>query len=85
MKSKAKDVVFDDDKSLWDVPFRPSDTRGLAQEIEHLDAIARRARLTLPLEKRMNVLHHPLSRGGCVVEEGRSTRTLGRRGSVAML
>jgi hypothetical protein len=63
MKSKTKDVVFDDDESLWDVPFRPSDTRGLAREIERLDAIARRARLALPLEKRMDVLHHPLSRG----------------------
>lgn len=66
MRSKAKNrkvrvVVFDNDKSLWDVPFRPSDTHGLAQEIERLDAIARRVRLALPLEERMNVLHHPLS------------------------
>lgn len=63
MRSKTKDVIFDDDESLWDVPFRPSDTCGLAQEIELLDAIARRARLALPLKKRMDVLHHPLSRG----------------------
>ena len=63
MRSKEKDVVFDDDQSLWDVPFRPSDTRGLAREIERMDAIARRARLALPLEKRMRVLYRPSLRG----------------------
>ena len=66
MSSKAKnqrvhDVVFDNDESLWDIPFRPSDTRGLAQEIERLDSIARRVRLALPLEQRMNVLYRPFS------------------------
>ena len=61
-KQKVTDVVFDNDESLWDVPFKPSDTIGLAEEIERKDAMVRRIRLALPLEKRMCVLHHPLSR-----------------------
>lgn len=60
MRSKEKDVVFDDDRSLWGVSFRPEDTCSLAQEIERLDAIVRRERLKLPLNKRMNVLYRPL-------------------------
>lgn len=44
-----------DDRSLWDLPFRPQDTLGLAQDIDEHDAIARRIRLSLPLEQRMNV------------------------------
>ncbi len=44
-----------DDRSLWDLPFKPQDTLGLAQDIEEHDAIARQIRLSLPLEQRMNV------------------------------
>ena len=44
-----------DDRSLWDLPFKPQDTLGLAQDIEEHDAIARRIRLSLPLAQRMNV------------------------------
>jgi hypothetical protein len=44
-----------DDRSQWDLPFKPQDTLGLAQDIEEHDAIARRLRLSLPLEQRMNV------------------------------
>ena len=44
-----------EDRSLWDLPFKPQDTLGLAQDIEEHDAIARRIRLSLPLEQRMNV------------------------------
>lgn len=58
MRSRGKDVVHGDES--WDVPFKPSDTRGLAQEIERLDALVRRERLKLPLKKRMNVLYRPL-------------------------
>lgn len=61
MKSKQKErrrsdtAKVDDDRSLWDQPFKPGDTIGLARDIEEHDAIARRVRLSLPLVKRMNV------------------------------
>ncbi len=57
MKSKRTSVPsFDDDRSSWDEPFRPRDLRGLSKDMERQDTIARRLRLALPLEKRMNVL-----------------------------
>ena len=59
MKSRIKTEGvprFVDDRSMWDEPFRPRDLRGLAKDMERQDAIARRLRLALPLEKRMNVL-----------------------------
>jgi hypothetical protein len=57
MRSRRKTgSVFDDDRSLWDEPFRPSELRGLAADVERQNAVARRLRLALPLEKRMNVL-----------------------------
>lgn len=48
--------TFVDDRSMWDEPFCPRDLRGLAKDMERQDAIARRLRLALPLEKRINVL-----------------------------
>jgi hypothetical protein len=59
MKSRrTKEIVhpFDDDRSLWDQPFRSSELRGLAEDVERQNTIVRRLRLALPLEKRMNVL-----------------------------
>jgi len=50
---------FDDDQSMWDRPFRPEDLSGLAKDTERQDALVRRLRLSLPLEKRMNVLVLP--------------------------
>jgi hypothetical protein len=47
---------FDDDRSMWDRPFLPEDLRGLAEDTARQDALVRRLRLALPLEKRMNVL-----------------------------
>ena len=63
MKSRRtrKDVPsFDDDRSRWDEPFGP--VRGLSEDVERQDAIARRLRIALPLEKRMNVLVLPRRR-----------------------
>jgi len=40
---------------MWDEPFRQHPGE-LAEDAERQDAIARRLRLALPLEKRMNVL-----------------------------
>ncbi len=54
MNSRRRRNVADD-RSLWDTPFKPEDTFGLAQDIEEHDAIARRIRLSLPLQQRMNV------------------------------
>ena len=54
MKSRIKTEGvprFVDDRSMWDEPFRPKDLRGLAKDMERQDAIARRLRLALPLEK----------------------------------
>jgi hypothetical protein len=55
--ANASGASFDDDRSLWDTPFRPEDTRDLTRDIEEQDAVARRVRLSLPLEQRMNVLY----------------------------
>jgi len=60
MKSRrTRDPSFDDDWSMWDEPFRPDDTRGLSEDMERQDALVRRLRMALPLEKRMNVLVLP--------------------------
>ena len=56
MKSNMKKPTFDEDESLWDTPFKPEDTKGLAKDIEEQDARVRRIRLSLPLGKRMKVL-----------------------------
>ena len=47
---------FDDDQSLWDKPFPRRGVHDLTKDMERQDAIVRRLRLALPLEKRMNVL-----------------------------
>lgn len=56
-KKTESDPPFDDDRSLWDKPFR--NVRGLAEEMEQQDARVRQLRLELPLKARMNVLVLP--------------------------
>ena len=41
---------------MWDNPFPPRDVHDLSKDTERQDALVRRLRLALPLEKRMNVL-----------------------------
>jgi hypothetical protein len=57
-KTKESTPPFDDDRSLWNEPFRQRPGE-LAEDVERQDALARRVRLALPLEKRMNVLVRP--------------------------
>jgi hypothetical protein len=75
---------FDDDRSLWGQPFRPEELRGLAEDVERQNAIARRLRLALPLEKRMNVLVLPWlgSRRRLRIQHSRLARLNRRSGSL---